>query len=246
MKEVFLSVVIPIYNEENRILKSLKKIIHYFSNKGINFEIILVNDGSIDRSLEIIKNFQEEKSNFDNLYITIIDNKENKGKGFSIREGIMYSNGEFVLFTDADLSTPIDHLDEFLSYLRDDYSIAIASRGLPDSRLIISQNVFRKNMGKIFNFIVRSSIKLPFKDTQCGFKLFKKKAAKKIFQLVKISDFSFDVEVLYIAKQLGYKIVEIPVTWENSADSKVSVFKDSVKMFMSVLKIKKMHSDLKN
>lgn len=238
----FLSIVIPAFNEEFRILGTLGKIHKYFSNKGFDFEIIVVDDGSTDNTVKVIEGFKERLSP-DRHTIKIIKNGKNKGKGYSVRKGVLSAKGRYVLFSDADLSTPIEEFEKLFKYLQNGYNISIASRELKGSNIKIRQCRIREYMGKTFNFIIRKVTKLDFMDTQCGFKCFDRDSIEKVFPNLKINDFSFDIEILYLASKLGLKIKEVPVTWENSAVSKVNPIKDSVKMFLNLIRIKKIHSN---
>lgn len=228
-----LSVVIPAYNEEERIDNSLNTIIRYMENRGYRYEIIVVNDGSTDKTVDIVKNFSVRNKN-----INLILNEKNMGKGYSVKKGILESNGEYILFSDSDLSTPIEEIEKLIRYLQEDYDIAIGSRALPNSDVQIHQSFHRELMGKIFNLITRILTLMDIKDTQCGFKCFKKDAAKNIFRRQIINGFSFDVEILYIAKKLGYKIREVPVVWLNSNSTRVNLIKDSIRMFIDLLRIR--------
>ena len=165
----------------------------------------------------------------------------NRGKGFSVRNGIMNSRGEYVLLSDADLSTPIEEFDRFMGYMNQGFDIIIGSRSVIDSDVRLRQPVYREFMGKVFNFFVRIVFSMTFHDTQCGFKLFKRRAAQDIASVMKVEGFSFDVEMLYVAKLKNYKIKETGVIWNNSPLSKVRVFNSSLEMFLSLFKIKKMH-----
>lgn len=239
MDNVTLSVIIPAYNEESRIGDSLKLVLNYLSKQDYDFEIIVVDDGSIDKTTEIVQ--QIEKSN----RIKVLRNEINKGKGYSIKQGMFEAKGEFVLFSDADLSTPIEELGKFWEYIREGYDIVIGSRALKESRLEVRQPFYREFMGRTFNCIVRFILGFNIKDTQCGFKLFKNDVAKKIFPMQKIEGWSFDVEILYIALKLNYKIKEVPVRWINSPCSKVNPLKDALRMFMDVCRLKREYKDLK-
>lgn len=240
--EIFLSIIIPVYNEQNRISNTIKKTIDYFSKKNFNFEIIIVNDGSTDNTISVVKrNIKELKNNLKNDKISILNNKINKGKGFSVRRGAIASKGQFVLFTDADLSTPIEEFEKLSSCLKNGYNIAIGSRGLKDSKIIIRQNKIRESMGKFFNILVRIITNLNYKDTQCGFKCFDRKSINLISPHLKINGFSFDVEILYLAKKLGLKVSEIPIKWINNSNSKVSTIRSPINMFIDLLKIKNIH-----
>ena len=232
-----LSIVIPAYNEENRIGPTLKKICKYLrNNKKIKkWEILVIDDGSKDKTREIVKQFIKKEKR-----IKLNEKRKNEGKGFSVREGALMSKFSNVLFTDADLSTPIEELNNFIPY-SDNYDIIIGSRSLKESNIKEHQPKYREIMGKIFNFSVRIITGLDIKDTQCGFKLFKN--CKELFLEQKIKGFSFDVELLYLAFKKKKRILELPVTWINSKKSKVNPIKDSIKMFFDILKIKYLHKN---
>ncbi len=228
-----LSVVIPAFNEEKRIEASLIKIYNYLRKHNHDFEIIVIDDGSNDNTINLLKDYSKKITN-----LLILKNKSNKGKGYSIKKGILKSKGEIVIFTDADLSTPIEEMDKLTNWLNNGYQIAIGSRALPGSEIKRYSTWYRQLMGKIFNKIIRLILNLDYHDTQCGFKCFQRDAAQKIFKSLKISRFSFDVEILFIAKQLGLKVKEVPVCWYNSPESKVQLLKDSSMMFWDVLRIR--------
>ncbi|MDI6892697.1 MAG: glycosyltransferase family 2 protein [Actinomycetota bacterium] len=232
----FLSVVIPTYNEEGRIKETLSHIAKYLGDQHYSHEIIVIDDGSSDNTVKVVKDMCKQQNN-----ISITQNDQNRGKGYSVRRGILQSRGEFILFSDADLSTPIEEVEEFLTYLRKDYDIAIGSRALAGSYIQIRQPWWREKMGKVFNLLARGLKLTEIKDTQCGFKCFKKDVAHDIFRKQKINHFCFDLEVLYVAGKRGYKIKEIPVQWQNSPTSKVNPVTDSIKMLFDLLKIKFIH-----
>ena len=242
MADCYLSVIIPVYNEESRIICSLYKLLEFISNNNFISEIIVVDDGSKDNTCKIASDFFSSYELNDKYHFNLIENKINKGKGFSIRKGLERATGKFILFTDADFSTPIEESQKLLGFLNVGYDIAIGSRALKDSKLIRRQNIFRMYMGKFFNLLVRRITGLNFIDTQCGFKMFTSKAKNLLLPYLKIDDFSFDVEILYIAKKLSLKVKEAPVSWINYPDSKVRIIKDSIKMFFSLIKIKNLHS----
>jgi len=232
-KETFLSIIIPAYNEEKRIPLTLKKISEFLKTKDFLYEIIIIDDGSQDATSKIVEEFSKDKYN----ELRLIRLDKNYGKGFAVRKGILVSRGEYILFTDADLSTPIEELDKLLFFIKNGYDIVIGSRGLKQSQLIRRQVWYREKMGKIFNLLVRILILKGIKDTQCGFKIFKTEVAKKIFLKTKINRFAFDVEVLFIAKKFNYKIKEVAITWKNRYASKVHIIKDSIIMLMDILRI---------
>ncbi|MCM8808903.1 MAG: glycosyltransferase family 2 protein [Candidatus Omnitrophica bacterium] len=228
-----ISIVIPAYNEEKRILKTIERIYKYFKNKNYDFEIIVVDDGSKDKTFEIVEKFAKNKKE-----IIILKHPKNLGKGAAVRTGVLSASGNFILFTDADLSTPIEEFEKLKEKIENGYDIAIGSRGLKDSKIVIPQPFYRRIIGKIFPILVRLIVIKDFKDTQCGFKLFKKEQGKKIFSQLKTGGFAFDVEVLAKAKKEGYKIAEVGIVWYNSPRSSVRILKDSFRMFFSLLKIK--------
>lgn len=230
---VFLSIVIPAYNEEKRIEETLEKILNYLKTKNYQYEIIVVDDGSSDNTVKVLETIAKENKN-----IFILKNEQNSGKGYSVRKGVLESKGDYILFSDADLSTPIEEVEKLLHWLNQGFDVTIGSRGLKESDIKIHQPFYRELMGKFFNFLVQTLLIKGIKDTQCGFKCFKKDATKEIFKRQKIDGFGFDVEILYIAKKLNYKIKEVPVTWLNSPNSKVSPIKHSLEMFKDILKIK--------
>ena len=239
----FLSIVIPFYNEENCISKSLERIVEYFSNKSYNYELILVDDGSIDSSLNKVRRFKENLGDeIRNCKFSILVNKENKGKGYSIRRGILTSVGKYVLFTDADLAVPIEEFEKLLNYIEnDDFNIAIGSKYMYGFEIVSKKNILRRITGKIFNFLVRTIVRLDFKDTQCGFKIFDRKSVNFLFPYLKIDDFSFDIEILYLANKKGLRIREVPIRYSFSDASKVNIIKSSISMFFNLMKLKKIH-----
>lgn len=228
-----ISVVIPAYNEEKRIGPTLSEISKFLSKRDWDYEIIVVNDGSTDRTYEIV----EEASKSIDPKIRIVSNDKNNGKGASVRKGILASKKELILISDADLSTPIREVDKLLSELDHRATIAIGSRGLPTSDIKIHQPFYREWAGKTFNLFVRFFLGTTIRDTQCGFKLFRGEVARRIFQVQRLDGFAFDAEVLYLANMLGCAIKEVPVVWLNSKGSKVRLFRDSLKMFLDLLRI---------
>jgi len=227
-----LSVVIPAYNEEKRISTTLLKIKEYLNMQAFSWEIILVDDGGSDRTVEIAKNTLERGR------LTIIKNHINCGKGYSVKSGILRSKGEIILFCDADLSTPIEELEKVFLFIDKGFDIVIGSRALSESDIQVRQRWHREIMGKVFNLIVRSIIFSGFKDTQCGFKCYKRNAAFSIFSRQRIKRFAFDVENIYIARKMGFKVKEFPVRWINSPGSKVRLMRDSISMFVDLFRIK--------
>ncbi len=229
-----LSVIIPAYNEEKRIGGTLEKIESYLQGSSLasEVEIILVDDGSVDGTVEAAKGAAGE------LACKVLENGTNKGKGYSVRRGMLAASGNLVLFSDADLSTPIEELRNMLPFFDKGFDVVIGSRAVEGSVLEVPQPPIRQAMGKVFNFIIRVVVLGGFSDTQCGFKCFKKEAAEKVFTLQKLNGFSFDVEALYIAKRLGLKVYEMPVRWIDSPDSRVSIIGSPFFMILELLKIR--------
>lgn len=240
-----LSVVIPAFNEERRLGKCLDSVLDYFESKEILGEIIVVDDGSTDRTQRIAKGFGEKIADrAGKVLFHVIRNNTNLGKGRSVARGMEKAKGERVLFTDADLSAPIGQADELASWLESGYDVAIASRRLPDSQLE-PQPFYRRLMGLFFGFLTSMIVISGFKDTQCGFKMFTQKAAKEISARQIMPGFVFDVEQLFIAKKLGFKIAEVPVFWSDSRDTKVRLLSDPIKMALGLVKIRVIHWNLK-
>jgi|YNPBryunderm2012_1023409.scaffolds.fasta_scaffold00025_16 dolichyl-phosphate beta-glucosyltransferase len=229
-----LSVVVPAFNEEKRLGLTLRKIMDYLDSRSIQAEIIVVDDGSSDRTAEkareVLSNWPEFK---------VLKLSENRGKGAAVKEGMLAASGHLILFTDADLSTPIEELEKMLPLTREGYEVVIASRALPGAEIKRKQSWLRRNMGKTFNFLVQLLLIKGIKDTQCGFKLFRQEAARKIFSQLQCQGFAFDVEVLWRARKFGYKIAQVPVVWVNSPESKVRLFRSSIRMFLDLLKIRR-------
>jgi dolichyl-phosphate beta-glucosyltransferase len=232
-KPIYISVVIPAYNESKVISETLNKLTDYFDNKPYLFEFIIVNDCSTDQTAELVRNLSVAKP-----YIRLINNESNQGKGFSVKKGVLAARGNYILFKDADLSTPLIEVEKMLLLLADGYDLVIGSRALAGSKLILKQHWLRQLMGKTFNIFVKLLVFNGINDTQCGFKCFKKEAAQRIFSLQRLRRFCFDVEILYIAKKLGFKIKEVPVSWSNRSDSRVKIYHDSLSMFGDLFKIK--------
>ena len=233
-RELYLSVVIPAFNEESRLKATLDRVYEYLSGQGRSFEIMLVDDGSTDGTVPLAEAYAARRP-----VVRVVLNGTNRGKGFSVRHGVEEARGAYILFSDADLSTPIEDLEKlFPKLLREGCAIAIGSRSIRGADVRIHQPWYRELMGKIYNKIVRVCTLRGFKDTQCGFKLFTAEAAKRIFAKQRIERFSFDVEALYLARRYGYRIAEVPVTWYDSPRSRVSIASDPMRMFLDVLKIR--------
>lgn len=232
-KKPRLSVIIPAFNEENRLGATLEKICLYLKEKRVSFEALVVDDGSRDGTaalaLKMSRRFPA---------IRVLRNSFNLGKGASVRAGVMEARAEAVLFTDADLSTPIEELERLWPQLGASAEVVIASRGLAASRIRRRQPLYRMLMGKAFNVLVRLAAVRGIADTQCGFKLFTRKAGQAVFPLQRVPRFGFDVEFLYLAKKMGFRVAEVPVSWENSPASTVNPIADASQMFFDLLLIR--------
>jgi dolichyl-phosphate beta-glucosyltransferase len=228
-----ISFVIPAYNEEKRLPQTLKRVCGYLRGKGLSFEIIVVDDGSRDATVRCAQTARDTYPE-----IKLLKNRQNSGKGFSVRRGVLAAAGELVLYTDSDLSAPIEDADRLLSAVKAGADIAIGSRGLPESRILTFQPWYRRLVGTIYPRLVRLLLGLRYHDTQCGFKLLRKGPARFLFQELKTTGFSFDVELLYRARKAGYRVKEVPVTWANSRESKVVLWRDPLLMVKELVLIR--------
>lgn len=230
-----ISIVIPCYNEEKRIKVSLDKILSFINETNYNLEIVVVDNQSTDNTMNILKEYKMKFTNY-----KIISANEHKGKGFAVKNGILNSSGDIIIFTDADLSTPVTEIEKIIYEIQTgNADIVIGSRQNPNSKILKKQNFIRENMGKTFNKFLQLILFTGYKDTQCGFKGFKKNVAYKLFTINKINSFAFDAEILFIANKIfNFNVKEIPVIWVNSNDSKVNIIRDSLKMLIDLFKIR--------
>ena len=227
-----LSIVIPAFNEEKRLPATLERIADYINASGRETEVIVVDDGSTDETLHAAESFRGKIAK-----LRVVSNGQNRGKGYSVRHGFMESHGEIVLFTDADLSAPIEEADKLLANM-DNYAVAIGSRAVNRELIEVHESRFREFAGIIFNRIVRVILRLPFVDTQCGFKAFRREKCNVIFEQQTIERFGFDPELLYLARHHGLRIAEVAVRWAHSPATKVNMLRDSVQMFLDVVIIR--------
>lgn len=234
----FLSVVIPAYNEERRLPPTLDKTAAYLLDSLRRpAEILVVNDGSTDRTAEAVREAAGRLAR-EGLRIELIENPGNQGKGYSVRHGMLEAAGEWALFTDADLSSPIEEADKlFEAVRRGPHDIAFGSRALDRSLVGKRQPLLREMAGRMFNVFVRLGAGLPFADTQCGFKLFSRRAARAVFSKQRMDGFGFDVEVLYLARKLGFSAVEVPVRWFNVEGTTVSTL-DGLDAFLDIARVR--------
>jgi glycosyltransferase involved in cell wall biosynthesis len=227
-----LSIIIPSYNEELRLPATLDKIATYIQSSRANTEVIVVDDGSKDRTAAVAESYRGKIAN-----LRVLRNAVNRGKGFSVRHGSLEAQGKIILFTDADLSAPIEEADKLLAALKV-HHLAIGSRAMDRGLIEVHESLFREFAGIVFNAIVRIILRLPFVDTQCGFKAFRRGPSRILFEQQTIERFGFDPELLYLARHHGLSTVEVPVRWSHSPATKVSMLRDSVQMFVDVFLIR--------
>jgi dolichyl-phosphate beta-glucosyltransferase len=231
-----LSIIIPAFNESDRLKDSAEKILNYIQTLNFKVELIIVDDGSTDNTAEVAKDICDQ---FPSLETKVLRYEENRGKGFAVKTGLLAAKGEIALFSDADLSTPIEELHKLVDPIkRGEYDITFGSRALDRSLIGNHQSWRREQSGKVFNFIVQTATGLPFWDTQCGFKAFNMNKFRPLLNVMKIDRFGFDVEFLFVANHISLRLKEIPVRWNHCDGTKVSVFRDSYRMFNEVRQIR--------
>lgn len=231
-----ISIVIPVYNEENNILEAMRRIQTFMSLKNQPWECLIVNDGSTDRTEKMVREALASQA-YPNFYF--LSDTSNRGKGFAVRQGVLASQGRFVLVTDVDLSSPIKEFNKLLKVLEEGFDIAIGSRALHAPECDVQQSIKRWLAGRIFNLFVQALVLKGISDTQCGFKCFKKDAAHRLFTQQKLDGFSFDVEVLRLARKNGMKVKEVPVMWREGRQTRVRLFLDSYKMVKDLFYLRK-------
>jgi len=233
MGRFHLSIVIPAYNEEQRLGESLEKIGSYLDAGSMDAEVLVVDDGSADATAKIAGDFLRRRSG------RVLSNDENRGKGYSVRRGVLAAEGRWVLLTDADLSAPIEEHAALAAAVRDhDLDVAIGSRGVDESKVEIRQHPVRQTMGKTFNWCIRRMTDLPFRDTQCGFKLLDRRRTLPLFERMVVDRFAFDVELLFLCQRFKLQVGEVPVVWRNAPGSKVSLVADPLNMLWDVARVR--------
>ena len=228
-----LSIVIPAFNESARIPATLKQVVSCIRERGWDAEIIVVNDGSTDQTAQVVQDFARTAPE-----IRMIENPGNRGKGYSVRSGMLQALGEIVMFTDADLSSPMQEAERLFTHIAEGADIAIGSRWLEKGRQTHKQPLYRQFFGRCFNAVTRGVMGLHFADTQCGFKAFTRAAAQTVFQLQTIERWGFDPEILFIALKCGYRVDEVAVSWGHDERSRMSYLKDGIRMLEDVATIR--------
>ena len=228
-----LSIVIPAYNECARIEGTLKRVMGCVQRQGWDAEVLVVDDGSTDETVTVVQRWMERHER-----LHLVKNPGNRGKGYSVRNGLLQAAGDIVMFTDADLSAPMEEAERLFAAIESGADVAIGSRWLDKQKQTVHQPLYRRFFGRCFNRVTRLVMGLPFKDTQCGFKAFKREAAQTIFRLQTIERWGFDPEILFIAQKLRCSIVEVPVTWGHDERSRMSYLKDGMKMLEEMAEIR--------
>ena len=235
-----LSVVIPAYNEHDRIVPTLDKTIAYLKSQSFSSEVIVVSDGSSDNTARVAKDFTAPL----NVMIHSLEYHPNRGKGYAVRYGMLRSNGRIVMFMDADYAVPMAYCQKGMALIEKGYDIAIASRAISGANIQAHQNTFRKISAKIYTFIQNHYLGMAYPDTQCGFKFFTQKAAQSLFRQQKLDSVIFDPEILWLAKKAGYQVAQFGVEWRHVADSRIQYdnIQKSLFVFQELLKIRRIHS----
>jgi dolichyl-phosphate beta-glucosyltransferase len=228
----FLSIIIPAYNEQSRLPNTLEQVFHFLGKQSFKSEVIVVENGSADKTFEVAQKFAEQHKN-----LRVIHNEEH-GKGGAVQRGVREACGEYVFICDADLSMPVEEISKFIPPALKDFDIAIGSREAPGA-VRYNEPYYRHLTGRVFNMLIRLMVLPNLQDTQCGFKCLRAEVARDIFPFQTLTGWAFDVELLYIAYHHGYRILEIPIDWYFNADSKVRVLRDSWRMFIDLLVIRR-------
>jgi len=227
------SIVIPAYNESRRIERSLQKVLAYLAHQRWDVEVIIVNDGSRDNTADIVRRYVDA-----NPVLRLIENPGNRGKGYSVRNGMLHARGDVMLFSDADFSAPIEEAPKLFEQIEAGADVAIGSRWIRPELQTHKQSLHRQLFGRVFNLALRLALGLRFKDTQCGFKAFSRRAADTIFPLQKIERWGFDPELIFLAEKKGFKVVEVPVRWAHEQGGSIHPIRDGLRMLLEVLKVR--------
>lgn len=233
MNPITHSIVVPAYNEAKRLEATLDLVLGYVAAQKWNAEVLVVNDGSKDATRDIVLRRAAH-----NPALRLVENPGNRGKGYSVRHGVMQARGEFILFTDADLASPIEEGEKLLAALAAGADMAIGSRWLDTSLQTRPQPLYRRVLGRVFNLALRLVLGMNYKDTQCGFKAFRRRAAAAVFPLQIIERWGFDPEILFLARRLGFRVDEVAVKWAHQENTKISPIRDGLRMFTELLTIR--------
>ena len=228
---IFLSVVIPAYNEEKIIKKNLRKIMTYLDKKKYTWQIVAVDDGSRDKTSKQVKKIKTKR-------IKLITFEKNQGKGAALKKGFEEATGEYIIFMDSDLSVPLNHIDNLLGYFQKGYEVVIGSRRVEGSKIEVHQPIMRESMGRVFTYLTRKIAGVNLRDFTCWFKGFTREAGKRIFGLSRVKRWSYDAEILFLANKFGYQIKEVPVSWKNRPESRVVLGVDTFTSFRDLLVVR--------
>ena len=231
MNSTFLSIVIPVYNEELRLPTTLENVLSFLSNQPYTSEVIVVENGSQDKTLQIALDFAKNHNQMQVLQ------SETRGKGLAVQQGMLAASGAYRFMCDADFSMPVDQINRFIPPALQDYDVAMASREAPGA-VRHNEPPYRHTVGRVYNYLIRTLALPGLQDTQCGFKCFRAPVAEDLFRIQTIGGWSFDVELLFIARQRGYQIVELPIPWYYNSESKINVLRDSFRMAVDLLQIR--------
>ena len=231
--QVYVSLIIPVYNEESRMGKSLDRIINFFASEPYASEVIIVDDGSQDRTVDVIRERFGSKDGF-----RIYQLPRNTGKGGAVMQGMLRARGDYLFFSDADLSVPIHSLSTFLAKLENYGEVAIGTRQRAGASIEVHQPFYREFMGKIYTWLANWILNLKVSDLTCGFKGFRREAAKELFSRQQLKNWSFDAEILYLARLKGSRITEVPIQWRNDVRTKVRLWRDIASSFLGLLQIR--------
>jgi len=233
LPELSVSIVLPAYNEAARIASTLEKVMGYAQRHGWNAEVVVVNDGSTDNTAEIVRGYAGRHSS-----LRMVENPGNRGKGYSVRNGMLHATGDILLFSDADLSSPIEEAEKLFAAIQAGADVAIGSRWIDTNLQVRRQPIYRQLFGRMFNLALRAVLGLNFKDTQCGFKAFSRRAADVVFPQQQIERWGFDPELLYIAKRASLRTVEVPVAWSHREGTRINPLRDGMRMVLELFKIR--------
>ncbi len=233
LAEPHLSIIVPAYNEEERLPRTLARLSEYYDSQSYDYDVAVVSDGSKDGTARVVNEFAAAHPKFQ-----LIEYQPNRGKGYAVRKGMLEAKGDLVLFCDADLATPQEETEKLLAHMKDGADVAFGSRPMAESKLEIRQPLYRELLGRAFNRAVQTLAIRGVTDTQCGFKMFTRKACQDVFTRCKLDGFSFDFEALMIARDLGYRLDEVPIRWSHQEGSKVVLLRDGPRMLRDLVKLR--------